>query len=255
MKIKSALRIFLLLLLISSLSTNSSVAQDRKITMLDRYFHPIAEEDSSKLVYYSVFKELNESQSMEKIYTKEMRHVRTVENGINQEGGFAQKIIDNFDENGKLSSRKIINSENKKYFASYFREGELLGEVVYDGFLSYEIKKSDSDEPIVTQENPFEPKPSIDNDQWNQFLMKNLAYPTQARRMKQSGTVLLKVLIDKNSNLVLVEVANSQEIAKSLGDEALRVIKLYKGKFTAAVDLDGNPVEAWLTLPIRFKFS
>lgn len=255
MRIRSFLQIFLVLILLVGLSSPPSQAQDRKIKMLDQHFNPIQDKDSANLAYYSVLKELNESQSTEKIYTKEMRLVRTVENGINSDEGFAQKIIDNFDVNGKLSSRKIINTENNKFFARYFRDGLLLGEAIYDGFLSYEIKKIDSGEPFVSDQNPFEPKPSIDKEQWNKFLMKNLAYPTQARRLGQTGTVLLKLLIDENSNLVHAEVANSQKVAKSLGDEALRVLKLYKGKFTAAVDLDGNPIEAWLTIPIRFKLS
>jgi dihydroxyacetone kinase len=54
---------------------------------------------------------------------------------------------------------------------------------------------------------------------------------------------------------VRIEVANPMDVAKSLAEEAVRVVKLYKGKFIAATDMEGKPIETWLPIPIRFKLG
>jgi TonB family protein len=246
-------RLFFIFLFLSF--NNYSFAQDRKIQTLNQHFYPISEKDSTNLAYYSVLKLINENERVEKFYTKEMRLVKAIKIGFNEEGAFRQKVIEKYDELGKISSLTTINQDNNKYYAVYYKNEVLVGDVIFDGVGTFESKRADTNQPVFLDRNEFEPVPFTDKQLWQENLLKNLRYPVQARRLGQSGTVFLALLVDKDSNLVRIEIANPMDVAKSLADEAIRVASLYKGKFIAATDLEGNPVEAWLRIPVRFKLG
>lgn len=242
------------ILFISSFVT-FSFAQDRRFQMLNQHFYPIGEKDSANLAYYSLLNEISEDESLEEFFDMEMRLVKSIRTGINEEGGFLHKVTKTFDEYGKLSSEKTINLENNKFYAVYYENEVFIGEVIFDGLSTYENKIAANDQAIFLDRNEFEPAPFTDKQLWQKNLIKNLRYPTQARSLRETGTVMLMLLVDQDSNLVRIEVANPMDIAKSLAEEAVRVAKLYKGKFIAATDMEGNPIEAWLPIPIRFKLG
>ncbi len=223
--------------------------------MLNKHFYPNHEKDSADMVYYSVLTSNSEKESVEKFYTREMRLVKSTETGINKDGGFAQKIIKTYDEAGKLISQKTINLENNKYYGVYYKNEVLLGEVIFDGIRTYENRRAGADQAVFLDRNEFESFPHTDKLFWQKNLIKNLRYPRQARDLKETGTVILAILVNKNSELTGIEVANPLAVSKSLAEEALRVASLYKGKFIAATDLKGNTIDSWLMIPIRFSLG
>lgn len=63
------------------------------------------------------------------------------------------------------------------------------------------------------------------------------------------------MLVTQEGVLKEIEIAKPVGIHKSLKIEAIRVAESYKGRFLPGRDLNGNPVESWFYVPIRFKLS
>ena len=86
---------------------------------------------------------------------------------------------------------------------------------------------------------------------WNQYLSKNLKYPTQARRMGIEGTVIVVFVINTDGSIQDVEVLRG--IGGGCDEEAVKVVqeapKWEPGKQR------GRPVRTRMRLPIRFKLS
>lgn len=86
---------------------------------------------------------------------------------------------------------------------------------------------------------------------WNEYLSKNLKYPTQARRMGVEGTVIVVFVVNTDGSIQDVEVLRG--IGGGCDEEALRVVagapKWEPGKQR------GRPVRTRMRLPIRFKLS
>lgn len=76
-----------------------------------------------------------------------------------------------------------------------------------------------------------------------------------ARRSGISGTVYLALLISETGELLEYEAANESIMDKNLVKEGLRMVEEFKGNFKPALDLSGQPVKAWLYLPISFKLG
>ncbi len=86
---------------------------------------------------------------------------------------------------------------------------------------------------------------------WNQYLSKNLKYPTQARRMGIEGTVIVVFVVNTDGSIQDVEVLRG--IGGGCDEEAVKVVqeapKWEPGKQR------GRPVRTRMRLPIRFKLS
>ncbi len=86
---------------------------------------------------------------------------------------------------------------------------------------------------------------------WNQYLSKNLKYPTQARRMGIEGTVYVVFVVNTDGSIQDVEILRG--IGGGCDEEALRVVsgapKWNPGKQR------GRPVRVRMRLPIRFKLG
>ena len=99
---------------------------------------------------------------------------------------------------------------------------------------------------VETQPNP----PGVMSG-WNQYLSKNLKYPTQARRMGIEGTVIVVFVINTDGSIQDVEVLRG--IGGGCDEEAVKVVqeapKWEPGKQR------GRPVRTRMRLPIRFKLS
>lgn len=75
-------------------------------------------------------------------------------------------------------------------------------------------------------------------------------YPKSALKAGIEGTVYVKALVDTEGKVARVEVVKSD--AKELDSAAIDAAK--KFTFKAAVS-SGKPVEAWVTIPFKFKLS
>ncbi|MBN3520137.1 TonB family protein [Algoriphagus lutimaris] len=96
-----------------------------------------------------------------------------------------------------------------------------------------------------------QPNPPGGMSGWNQYLSKNLKYPTQARRMGIEGTVIVVFVVNTDGSIQDVDVLRG--IGGGCDEEAIRVVsaapKWEPGKQR------GRPVRTRMRLPIRFKLS
>ena len=86
---------------------------------------------------------------------------------------------------------------------------------------------------------------------WNEYLRKNLKYPTQARRMGIEGTVYVVFVVNTDGTVQDVELLRG--IGGGCDEEALRVVK-GAPKWTPGKQR-GRPVRVRMRLPIRFKLG
>ncbi|MCS4436433.1 energy transducer TonB [Aquiflexum gelatinilyticum] len=86
---------------------------------------------------------------------------------------------------------------------------------------------------------------------WNEYLRKNLKYPTQARRMGIEGTVYVVFVVNTDGTVQDVELLRG--IGGGCDEEALRVVK-GAPKWTPGKQR-GCPVRVRMRLPIRFKLG
>lgn len=86
---------------------------------------------------------------------------------------------------------------------------------------------------------------------WNQYLSKNLKYPTQARRMGIEGTVYVVFVVNTDGSVQDVELLRG--IGGGCDEEALRVVS-GAPKWTPGKQR-GRPVRVRMRLPIRFKLG
>ncbi|EKB49612.1 energy transducer TonB [Cecembia lonarensis] len=86
---------------------------------------------------------------------------------------------------------------------------------------------------------------------WNEYLRKNLKYPTQARRMGIEGTVYVVFVVNTDGSIQDVEILRG--IGGGCDEEALRVVS-NAPKWTPGKQR-GRPVRVRMRLPIRFKLG
>ncbi|WP_194774372.1 energy transducer TonB [Pararhodonellum marinum] len=95
------------------------------------------------------------------------------------------------------------------------------------------------------------PNPPGGMEGWNNYLRKNLKYPTQARRMGIEGTVYVVFVVNTDGSIQDVDILRG--IGGGCDEEAMRVVreapKWEPGKQR------GKPVRVKMRLPIRFKLS
>ncbi|MDF2157139.1 energy transducer TonB [Algoriphagus sp. CAU 1675] len=96
-----------------------------------------------------------------------------------------------------------------------------------------------------------QPQPPGGMSGWNQYLSKNLKYPTQARRMGIEGTVIVVFVINTDGSIQDVEVLRG--IGGGCDEEAVEVVK-NAPKWEPGKQR-GRPVRTRMRLPIRFKLS
>lgn len=226
---------------------------NQKVTFLNQHFYEISEKDLEQRAYQRVENQLKSGERVIWIFDLENRMVSQLKIGFNNVEKFNQEIREEFDENNALKTQTLKNLDNGKYITFYFNEGEKTGQVTFQGDRSYSIWRTDLDFEQSSNRDEF--KPGLDQDKLQTLFINNLDYPNSARSTRQSGTVELALLISKEGELKQVEVANAYLIHKALANEALRVIRLYDGPFYPALDTNGNPKEAWMYIPVRFKLG
>jgi protein TonB len=77
-------------------------------------------------------------------------------------------------------------------------------------------------------------------------------YPVRARRLGEQGTVMLRVLVAADGSVLRAEVAQSSGYQR-LDDAALEAVGK-RWRFVAA-RRDGQAVESWVLVPIRFTLT
>lgn len=86
-------------------------------------------------------------------------------------------------------------------------------------------------------------------DKFRKFIAMNVRYPIQAAETNKQGKVLIGFSIDKEGNLMDVEVLMG--VNKHLDEEAVRVVSKSGGFWEPAIK-DGKPVDVKLSFPLTF---
>lgn len=151
-----------------------------------------------------------------------------------------QPIIEEIPDEVKIEEKIEVN------FDVDVKETTVIKEVVITEAAPVEEK---ADEIFDVVEN--QPTPPGGMSGWNEYLSKNLKYPTQARRMGIEGTVIVVFVINTDGSIQDVEVLRG--IGGGCDEEAVKVVqnapKWEPGKQR------GRPVRTRMRLPIRFKLS
>lgn len=179
--------------------------------------------------------------------------VKQSKKGLNPEGNFNQEITETFDSTNQLVSQRITNLDNTKYVEFHYHGGVKKAQVSHLGNDVFEIWRNNPDSLYTTDYNDF--GPGGIKKEWQTHFAKNLSYPTEARRIGEEGTVILAILVDKHGNVVQSEIANEAFVNPYLSKEALRVARSFKGKFSPAINLQGQAEEKWINIPVRFQLG
>jgi periplasmic protein TonB len=81
------------------------------------------------------------------------------------------------------------------------------------------------------------------------FFTQHLVYPEIAKRAEVEGKVILSFIVDKNGNIIDVEVAKS--IGAGCDEEAMRVLNIMPRWIPGKQN--GNPVFTRINIPVVFK--
>lgn len=82
------------------------------------------------------------------------------------------------------------------------------------------------------------------------FIYSNIVYPEEAKRFNIQGRVIVRFMVTASGNVVGPRVMN--QVDKSLGDEAIRVILLTRGGWTPAKSGD-KYVTCFFMAPVTFQ--
>ena len=124
--------------------------------------------------------------------------------------------------------------------------------------LSWGNVSAQSDPPKPLEDKAFEQydlhkSPDFPGGQaaLTRYLETALQYPSQARGNSVEGTVVLQFLVGKDSSIRDIKVL--RDIGSGCGKEAIRMVSAMPKWIPGEVS--GMPVNAWFTLPIRFKLG
>lgn len=246
-------KLFFNFILFGFLQTFSASGQQRITTKLNRHFIEIGEADSLHHAYTKMESTTPKGDSITRIFDLKNQMVKQSKKSLNPTENFYQEISETFDSNNQLISQRITNLENRKYVEFHYRNGVKNAQVISHGNEVFEIWRNNPDSLYTSDHNDF--GPGLDRNEWNNFLAKNLRYPTEARKTGAESTVILAILVDESGNIKESEVANLAFVNPYLAKEALRVIGQFKGQFIPAINLDGQPEEKWINIPLRFKLG
>lgn len=226
-------------------------AQDR--IPLNQHFYQVENPKTDEVFFTRVENPTPTGDTLVWVFDRQNRMISQSKISINPDGDFRQEITEYFDSIGNRTSQTILNLENSKYITAFFENGTKKGEVFKAENERFEIWRQTPDSSYTKSYDDF--KPSFDAEELNDFYAKNLTYPLAARRSGAQGTAIVAVLVSESGEVKAIELANGIQLHPELAKEALRVIKLFKGPFIPALDLDGKPVEKWLYIPTRFKLG
>lgn len=225
----------------------------QKRVSLNRHFFEIDPKSNETPIYTRIENQSPTGETVVWIFDLENRMISQSKIGPHPEETFNQEITERFDSLTHRISQTITNLDNSKYLTAFYEMGVKKAEVFRKDENSFEIWRRNPDAAYSKEYDDF--KPSFDPTILNSFFAKHLTYPLSARRSGSQGIAIVAVLISAEGKPIEFELANGIQIHSDLGSEALRVINRFPGPYRPALDLEGNPIEAWLYIPVRFKLG
>ena len=83
------------------------------------------------------------------------------------------------------------------------------------------------------------------------FIADNLHYPDSAKAKKIQGRVVVKFVVTKTGEIGEVKIVRSKDL--DLDKEAVRIVKSLPNFIPGKIN--GEVVDMWYTLPIKFKLQ
>lgn len=92
----------------------------------------------------------------------------------------------------------------------------------------------------------------VSSYEWQTFLLTTLRYPQDAIDKNMQGTVVVEITADEKGSPIDYTIATSAH--KSLDDEAMRLVKLFRHEFVPAIK-EGKKVKIKVKIPIVFRLG
>jgi TonB family protein len=106
--------------------------------------------------------------------------------------------------------------------------------------------------PALTDKEPGIEE-TIDVDEFPAVTKSvNPVYPEEAKKNGIEGTIVLKVLVDKDGNVKKAEVTRRTDGSVALEQAAIDAAKQWTFK---PATIKKQPVQIWVSLPFKFKLS
>lgn len=226
----------------------------QKSEKIDLNKHFIAWEEGSGDIIYS--KKINREESgkvVERIYTLDEQLIQITIKEVDSVGNFIKAISQNFDSTGGVEKVKTSSLESDEIQVTYFQGGKKIAHYTGTETLIHSGTRFVDGAEIPAPYNEYEAGLAESQENFNKFIAENLHYPEEARNKRKSGTVWLGLYILNTGKLDTIEVANDKQADKILQNEALALMQKYDGGYRAALNYNGNPIDKWFYLPIRFE--
>jgi TonB family protein len=219
---------------------------------MDSEFRTFGHFEEGKTRY--ILKPLNDAIA---IFDLEDNLIGKEENEIKQTGEkpYLVRKLSFFNGEEKVRERhELIHNKNLIRFSTFLNEDQevIRQEQWKDGLLTYR-SYTDPQTGETKMDQIILPSPNGGIKAWNTYISQNLRYPKEAMN-RYTGIVHVNFEVDPSGNIDNIEVANPDEIHKSLAKEALRLISKYKGGWQPH-QINGEAVTATLTFPIVFQMA
>lgn len=99
------------------------------------------------------------------------------------------------------------------------------------------------------------PRPKID---LQEFFMTHVKYPDLAAETGIQGTVFIKAVVKADGSIDKSTITIGKGLKNGgagLNDEAIRVVKLIPDGSFSPGNNNGNPVNVWISIPVRFTIN
>jgi hypothetical protein len=228
----------------------------QKLIPLNQYEEEIADTTKMSPVFYKRITQVGELKYRDYIHTAELKLTSVVERLHDKKGNVTVAGRTDFNENGTPEKITITDFTEDVTHIEYFDGETKIREywtgVKGRGFISgYKYNNGDT----IAIERILESPDFGSPDDYKNLLRDYLTYPVESRRAGESGEVKVALHVSREGTLIRMEVANTEYVPKRLVNQSLRVLKKYKGTFQPALDFNGDPVDSYFIVPIRFVLN
>lgn len=154
--------------------------------------------------------------------------------------------------NGDYRKGEYVNGKKNGFWEEYNSKSKIKNEDLYDHgeFISGKFTTDDEETGTYTIKEKL-PQFKGGVKRFYVFLSNNLKYPSDSKKNKEQGQVVLKFIVEKDGTLSDIKVLRG--ISSSLDDEAIRVLQL-SPKWEPGIQ-NGRAARTSFTVPITFRLQ
>ncbi|GMQ29461.1 hypothetical protein Aconfl_21040 [Algoriphagus confluentis] len=193
--------------------------------------------------YYQFLSYGSDSTQIERIFTLQNQLVRTVRKG-KKTAEFQELTLEEYDLQGQLTHRKIVNLFNSKFISTYYDKGEQVAQLIYRGEHKYSIYRKGYDKPRERLENDFEPYPKDEKARFP-FLLSQKTRIEKSKWPEERQLIVVGVLVDESGEVKSVEWANPLGADPEIAKIFVKAVSSWKKGYIPAKDAQENPLQKW----------